>query len=98
MADAKLLTGTDIPRSVLSSEGVVDVKESSKAGLYNDAVTGMKMVPITEITSSLYADEERLAKFRRILAITKNKTIDELFADGWFKDAKASVNVGGFDE
>lgn len=93
-ADAKLLTGQDIPRSKLTSEGVISVKESSKAGLYNEEVTGQKMVPIDEITQSLYEDEDRLTRFRKIMNITKNKTVDELYEDGWFKDAKASVNLG----
>lgn len=92
-ADAKLLTGSDIPRSKLTAEGVINVKESSKAGLYNDEISGLKMVPIEDITQSLYEDEDRLSRFRTIMGITKNKTIDELFEDGWFKDAKAGVSL-----
>ena len=93
-ADARLLAGPDIPRSILSAEGVINVKESSKAGLYNDEVSGLKLVPITDITQALYEDADRLARFRKILGITVNKTIDELYDDGWYKDAKSGVSVG----
>ena len=93
VADARLLSGSDIPRSKLTSEGVINVKESSKAGLYNDEVSGLKLVPISDITQALYEDADRLAKFRAIMGITKNKTIDELYDDGWFKDAKAGVSL-----
>lgn len=92
-ADARLLTGQDIPRSKLTADGVINVKESSTAGLYNEEITGMKRVPISDITQALYEDADRLARFRKILGITVNKTIDELYEDGWFKNAKASVPV-----
>ena len=90
VADAKLLAGPDIPRAKLKSEAVCDIKESSKAGLFNDEVAGLKMVPIQDITQALYEDADRLARLRSILGITVNKTVDELYEDGWFKNAKVS--------
>ena len=95
IADAKLLAGPDIPRSRLKSEAICDIKDSSKAGLYNDEVAGLKMVPITDITQALYEDADRLSRLRAVLGITVNKTVDELYEDGWFKGAKASA--GGED-
>ena len=91
VADANLLAGPDIPRSTLKSQGVCNVVESSKAGLYNDDILDLKGVTISEITSAIYADSERLAKLRSILGITVNHTLDELYDDGWFKDAKSGV-------
>ena len=93
IADAKLLSGPDIPRSRLKSEAICDIKESSKAGLYNDEVAGLKMVPIQDITQALYEDPDRLNRLRSVLGITVNKTVDELFEDGWFKDAKGGASA-----
>lgn len=95
IADAKLLAGPDIPRSRLKSEAICDIKESSKAGLFNDEVAGLKMVPIQDIMQALYEDADRLSRLRAVLGITVNKTVDELYEDGWFKGAKASS--GGED-
>ena len=94
IADARLLAGQDIPRSKLSAEGVINVKESSKAGLYNEEISGLKLVPISDITQALYEDSDRLSRFRSIMGITVNRTIDELYDDGWFRNSKAGVNLG----
>ena len=98
IADAKLLTSDAVPRSKLSSEGICNVTESSKAGLYNDTVNNLKMVPIEEITAKLYEDEDKLAAFRKLLGISKNRTLEELYEDGWFKDAKGAPATSNDDE
>ena len=95
IADAKLLAGQDVPRSKLASEGICDVKESSKAGLYNDVVNNLKMVPIEDITQNLYETPDKLNALRAHLGININRTVEELWEDGWFRGAKAS---SGFDE
>ena len=94
IADAKLLSGTDIPRSKLAADGICDVKESSKAGLYNDAVNNLKMVPIEDIIQNLYESPDKLAAFRGHLGISTNRTVEELWEDGWFKDAKSASSFG----
>ena len=98
VADANLLAGPDIPRSKLSSEGVCNVKETTKAGFFSDDILGLKGVPIKEITDAIYADADRLAKLREILGIQVNHTLDELYEDGWFRDAKAGVGIPSEDE
>ena len=94
IADAKLLSGQDIPRSKLAADGICDVKESSKAGLYNDAVNNLKMVPIEDIIQNLYESPDKLAAFRAHLGISTNRTVEELWEDGWFKDAKPASSFG----
>lgn len=90
IADARFLCGPDIPREAMRKAGVCNTKESSKAGLYSDDVLGLSCVPIQEITSAIYGDEDRLAAFRKELSITRAKTLDELWADGkWFFDARS---------
>ena len=91
VADAALLAGPDIPRSKLASEGVCNVKETAKSGLYSDDTLDLKGVPISEITAAIYADADRMKKLREILGITVNHTLDELYEDGWFREAKAAI-------
>lgn len=92
VADAKLLTSTDIPRSKLSSEGICNVTPSSKEGLFNDTVNNLKMVPITEITQAIYADPEKLSALRKHIGIVENKNLDQLWDDGWYKGAKGDMS------
>jgi hypothetical protein len=97
-ADAELLStddGNRILRSKLYDEGICAVKASSEKGLYNDEILGLKKVPIREITDALYADPERLDKFREIEQITVYKTLEQLYEAGWFFDAK---KLGKSDE
>lgn len=96
IADAKLLSGPDIPRDALKKEGICAVKESSKAGLYSDEVLGMSCVPIQEIVQRIYSEPDRLAALRKQLGIYKYKNLDELWESGWLFDAK--VSSGGSDE
>lgn len=95
IADALLLSGADIPRDALRKEGVCCVKESSKAGLYNDEVLGLHGVPFTEISTAIYSDPERLSALRKHLDISTFKTIEQLWEDGWFYGAKPA---GGGDD
>ena len=88
VADALLLTGADIPRDALKRAGVCCVKESSKAGLYNDEVLGLHGVPFEEIHRAIYSDPDRLSALRKHLDISTFKTIEQLWDDGWFYDAK----------
>lgn len=88
VADALLLTGADIPRDALRRDGVCCVKESSKAGLYNDEVLGLSGVPFSEIHQAIYSDPERLSMLRKHLDISTFKTIEQLWEDGWFYGAK----------
>lgn len=88
IADALLLTGADIPRDALKRAGVCCVKESSKAGLYNDEVLGLHGVPFEEIHRAIYSDPDRLSALRKHLDISTFKTIEQLWDDGWFYDAK----------
>ena len=88
IADAKLLTSSDVPRSKLASEGICNVTASSKEGLYNDPVNNLKMVPIEEITAASYSDPEKISALRKHLTITENKNLDQLYEDGWYKGAK----------
>lgn len=99
-ADAELLT-SDSPRllrSTLYDEGVCAVKAATEKGLYNDDILGLKRVPISEITAALYADPERLAKFREIHQITVYKTLEELYEAGWFFNAKKLNKVDEEDD
>lgn len=83
-ATANLLTGDDIHRSELAKAGVCDTKASTKPGLYNDAVLGLKLVPIEEIEQAIYSDPEKIKKFREIEGISTFNTLDELWDNGWF--------------
>ena len=88
-ADADLLAGDDpmFHKSALAKAEVCAVKASSEKGLYNDDILGLKKVPITEIIAALYADPERLAKFREIEQITTYKNLEQLYEAGWFFDS-----------
>lgn len=97
IADARLLSGPDVPRDALKKAGVCNVKESSKAGLYSDDVLGLSCVPIEEITSAIYSDEDRLAALRKELSISKCKNLEELWNDGWFFNARTIVDEGDDD-
>jgi RecA/RadA recombinase len=92
VADALLLTGADIPRDALRRDGVCCVKESSKAGLYNDDVLGLSGVPFSEIHQAIYSDPERLSMLRKHLDISTFKTIEQLWEDGWFYGAKSLIS------
>ena len=94
IADARLLSGPDIPREVLKKAGVCNVKESSKAGLYSDDVLGLSCVPIEEITAKIYSDPEKLSVLRKELNISRDKTLDELWESHWFFGAKSAVDEG----
>ena len=91
IADARFLSGPDIPREALKKAGVCNTKESSKAGLYSDDVLGLTCVPIQEITQAIYSDPEKLAALRKELSITRGRTLEELFEDGWFFKARAAM-------
>lgn len=94
-ADEMLLVN-QVPKSLLTSAEVCNVTaSSSKPGLFSDSIMGLKDVPITEIVAALYADAERLAKFRQILGIQRYKTIEELWGDGWFFDARGNAGLRG---
>jgi hypothetical protein len=95
IADAILLSGSEIPRDALRKDGVCCVKESSKAGLYNDEVLGLHGVPFVEISNAIYSDPERLSALRKHLDISTFKTIEQLWEDGWFYGAKPA---GGEDD
>lgn len=89
IADARLLSGPDIPREALKRAGVCNVKESTKAGLYSDDVLGVSCVPIEDILEKIYSDPARIGRLRQELSIYTAKTLDELWEDGWFFDARA---------
>lgn len=92
-ADAALLTGDDILRTECAKQGVCDVRESSEKGLYNDDVSGLKKVPIKEITAAIYSDPERIGKFREIHQIGVHKTLDQLYEQGWFFDTANARSI-----
>ena len=83
-ADAELLTSDRIQKTALRDAEVCAVSACTEKGLYSDDILGLKKVPIEEIVATLYADEERLAKFREIHQIARYKTLDELYDAGWF--------------
>ena len=91
IADARLLSGPDIPREALKRAGVCNVKESTKAGLYSDDVLGVSCVPIEGILEKIYSDPARIGRLRQELSIYTAKTLDELWEDGWFFDARSIV-------
>ena len=92
-ADAELLTSDRLLRSTLYDEGVCATKAATEKGLYNDEILGLKKVPIQEVTAALYADPDRIQKFRDIHQITVYKTLEQLYETGWFFDAKKLCKV-----
>ena len=97
-ADAELLCSDRLLRSELTKQEVCNTKAASDKGLFNDEILGLKRVPIQEVISALYSDEERIKRFREIHQIAKYKTIDELFEAGWFFDAKGTMAQGEDEE
>ena len=87
-ADAELLTSDRVLRTALAEQEVCAVKPATEKGLYNDEILGLKKVPIQEITAAIYADPDRLKAFRAIHQIMTYKTLEEMYEEGWFFDAK----------
>lgn len=97
-ADAELLTSDRILKTELAKQDVCAVKACTEKGLYSDDILGLKKVPISEITAALYADAGRLLRFRNIHQIMRYKTLEELYDQGWFFDAKKLAKMEDEDE
>ena len=74
------------------------MKPATEKGLYNDEVLGLKKVPIQEITAAIYADPDRLKAFRAIHQIMTYKTLEEMYEEGWFFDAKKLAKTAEEEE
>lgn len=91
-ADAQMLTGNDIPRSVLKQEGICNATLASDKERINDDVLGLKCVTINEYLEQLNSDASRIKRLQDILNIHRYKNLDELWEQGWFyKDTKKRV-------
>lgn len=91
-ADAELLSSDRIPRSFLASKGICDVKVSTKPGLYSDAVNKLSCVTFQEIMAVIKADPSRYKALQDALEIHRYKTLDELWDNGWFYDARIAAD------